>query len=294
MERDRQEKVARLPSAPPERTTVKLAVAVASDHAPPSAFVVWRGFEESIRKAGECGYHGVELALKESADIRPDQLSCWLARAGLEVSCITTGQVAAVSGLSLSDPDESGRQRALAAFIELIGLARDFGRMVNIGRARGSIPVNGRREETERLFSDSLLRLSDAAGPLGVEIVIEPVNRYEINFLNSVAETAELLQRLGRDNIGLMPDTFHMNIEDADMGGVLVSNAKRLKYIHFADSNRLAPGNGHLDFGSIIAALRKAEYDRWISIEILPKPDPDTAARDAARYVLPRLAHSGG
>ncbi len=202
--------------------------------------------------------------------------------------------MAAVSGLSLSDPDEFGRQRALAAFVDLIELAGDFGRIVNIGRARGSIPPNGTREETERRFSDALLRLSDAAAPLGVTIVIEPVNRYEINFLNSVAETAELVRRLDRDNIGLMPDTFHMNIEDADMVGVLVSNAKLLKYIHFADSNRLAPGNGHLDFEGIFAALRKADYDGWVSIEILPKPDPDTAARDAARYVLPRLARPGG
>ena len=57
---------------------MKLAVAIAGENALPSAFVVWRGFEESIRKAAEYGYHGVELALKTAEDVNPDQLSKWL------------------------------------------------------------------------------------------------------------------------------------------------------------------------------------------------------------------------
>ena len=62
-----------------------------------------------------------------------------------------------------------------------------------------------------------------------------------------------------------------------------------MKYIHLADSNRLAPGWGHLDFDEVFAALREIRFDGWASIEILPKPDPDTAARQAAQYVLPMI-----
>jgi sugar phosphate isomerase/epimerase len=86
-----------------------------------------------------------------------------------------------------------------------------------------------------------------------------------------------------------MPDVFHMNIEDAHIGDALARHAKLVKYIHFADSNRLAPGQGHLDFNDVFQGLEKAGFDGWASIEIFPKPDPDTAARQAAEFILPRL-----
>ncbi|MCD6365581.1 MAG: sugar phosphate isomerase/epimerase, partial [Planctomycetes bacterium] len=76
-----------------------LAVAIAGNEAPPDAFVVWRGFAESIRKAASAGYHGVELALKTADEVDRDQLGALLARHGLKVACISTGQVFAVLGL---------------------------------------------------------------------------------------------------------------------------------------------------------------------------------------------------
>ena len=61
-------------------------------------------------------------------------------------------------------------------------------------------------------------------------------------------------------------------------------------YVHFADSNRWAPGQGHLDFDDVLDGLARARWDGWASIEILPVPDPDTAARQAAEAVLPMIA----
>ena len=85
---------------------MKLAVAIASKDAAPSAFVVWRGFEESIAKAAEYGYQGVELALKKASDIKSDRLSKWLDKNNIEVSCISTGQVFADLGLFFTHPDQ--------------------------------------------------------------------------------------------------------------------------------------------------------------------------------------------
>ncbi len=113
------------------------------------------------------------------------------------------------------------------------------------------------------------------------------MNRYEINFVNNLDEGAELLAKVERKNIGLMPDVFHMNIEDAQIGATLAKYANLVRYIHFADSNRLAPGQGHLDFDDVLNGLKQANFNGWISIEILPKPDPDTAAEQAAETVLP-------
>ncbi len=268
---------------------MKLSVAVAAENAPPSAFVVWRGFEDSARKAAELGYDGVELALKNAAEIDPDELVKLLERWNLEVSCISTGQIFAALGLYFTHPDAEMRQRVVEVFAGLIRLAKDFGKTINIGRTRGFIGAGQSREMAEALFLEMADRLCDIAGPLGVSLIIEPVNRYEINFVNSLDEGRELLQKLGRSNVGLMPDVFHMNIEDDRIDASLIRNAAWIKYIHLADSNRLAPGWGHLDFDQIFGALKKARFDGWASVEILPRPDPDAAARQAAAFIIPKL-----
>lgn len=269
---------------------MRLSVAVAGPNAPADAFVVWRGFEESIRKAADLGYHGVELALKEAEEVNPDQLDALLSQRDLEVSCISTGQVYAVLGLYLTHPDPAARDRVLKVFSGLVDLAADHGGLINVGRARGFYQDGQQPMETERLFLDMARRICDMAEPKGVTLMIEPVNRYEINFVNSVDDAAALLARVGRENLGIMPDVFHMNIEDAQIGESLYRNAGRVRYVHFADSNRLAPGQGHLDFGDVLDGLARANWDGWVSIEILPKPDPDTAARQAAEAVLPMVS----
>lgn len=268
---------------------MKLSVAVAGENAPADAFVVWRGFEHSVRKAAELGFHGIELALKEAAEVDPKKLSKWLSEHKLEASCISTGQVFAVLGLYFTHPDSSVRERTLEVFRELIDLSTDFGGLINVGRARGYYAEGQPREQTEKLFIDTCRTLCDYAAPKNVTIMIEPVNRYEINFINSVSEGAELLARVERDNIGLMPDVFHMNIEDAHIGDALAEHARYVKYVHFADSNRWAPGQGHLDFDDVLRGLKRGGFDGWVSIEILPKPDPDTAARQSAAAVLPMV-----
>ncbi len=270
---------------------MKLSVAISGKDAMPSTFVVWRGFEESIRKASEYGYHGVELALKTAEEIEPAALSQWLGRHGMEVSCISTGQVYAALDLYFTHPDKEIREKVIGVFTGLIELAADFGGLVNIGRARGFIGKGQTPGEAEALFADTADRICGIAGKKGVSLVLEPVNRYEINFINNLDEGRQLLARLNFSNLGLMPDVFHMNIEDDRLGDSLARNASKIRYIHLADSNRLAPGSGHIDFREVFEGLKAAEFDGWAAIEILPVPDPDTAARSAAEYILPMLEH---
>jgi len=189
----------------------------------------------------------------------------------------------------LTNPDEAQREEAIRVLSGLVELASEFGGMVNLGRCRGFIAPDQTEREATELFFKSLDALLPKAKDLGVTVIIEPVNRYEINFINNVEECAALIKEVPHDNIGIMPDVFHMNIEDANIGRALAENAARVKYVHLADSNRLAPGWGHLDFNEVFAGLQKGGYNGWVSIEILPKPDPDAAARQAANAVLPMV-----
>lgn len=105
------------------------------------------------------------------------------------------------------------------------------------------------------------------------------MNRCELDFINSVEQGVELIRKIGAGSPKLMPDVFHMNIEDQTIGGELEKWAFHIGYIHLADSNRLSPGKGHTDFGDIFSHARRSGYDGWFSVEILPKPDAYVAAR---------------
>lgn len=267
---------------------MKLSVAIAGEHALPSAFVVFRGFERSIQKAAELGFNGVELALRRAEEVTPSYLKSLLDLHGLEVSCISTGQVYADGGLRLTHENTEKRNYTVRIFRELIDLAAEFGQIVNIGRVRGSIG-NKPRGEVEALFVDVAQELCAYAFKRDVTLILEPVNRYEIDFIVSVREGVALMKKIGMPNMMLMPDVFHMNIEDVTIGPELAKHIDHIKYIHIADSNRLAPGQGHLDFKNILDNLLQVGYDGWLSLEILPDPDPDTAARQAADFVLPLI-----
>ena len=147
-------------------------------------------------------------------------------------------------GLSFTTHDEARRAEVVRVFRELIDLASGFGAMVNVGRARGFVEEGESPAAAAARFIGVATELAAHAASRGVRIVVEPVNRYEINFINSVDEAAALVGAVGSPNLGLMPDLFHMNIEDRALGPVLEQHADLVGYIHFADSNRLAPGEG--------------------------------------------------
>lgn len=268
---------------------LRVAVAVATADAMPDAFVVWRGIEDSIRKAADFGYDGIELALKTADEVDPDRIRALLEDQGLGCPVISTGQVYAGLGLYFTARDAARRAEVIRVFKEIIDLAAELGTMVNIGRARGFVEEGESVLEAEARFINVARELAAYAEPKGVKLILEPVNRYEINFINSVEEGAALMRKVGAPNMALMPDLFHMNIEDRTLGGVLEEYAEHVAYVHFADSNRLAPGQGHTDFDAVFASFERMGYDGWISVEILPRPDHDTAARQAIDYLRPRV-----
>lgn len=263
---------------------MKLGVAIASDNALPSAFVVMRGLEKSIKRAAELGYDGVELALKNHDEISHQDLRALLKKNNMEVSAISSGQVFAARGLMFTDENKEKRAELESSFKGFIDLASEFGGLVNIGRVRGMI--NGRDPQLcENLFLDMAGKLTDYAEEKGVTIILEPVNRYEIDYINNCDQCAELIRKVNRKNFVMMPDVFHMNIEDADFAEALIRNKEFVRYIHLADSNRWAPGDGHLDFDRVFSALGKIGYDGWCTVECLPYPDPETAAKRAVDFI---------
>ncbi|NQT60393.1 MAG: sugar phosphate isomerase/epimerase [Bacteroidetes bacterium] len=270
--------------------SIKLALAVAPENALPSAFVVFRDdIEVSMSKAADLGYDGIELALLHREQVNPKRILGLAQKLNLDIPVVSTGQVFAEGGMWFTADDISIREKAIVQFSGLMEVAADFGADINIGRLRGFVAADQSRDQAEMNFITCLEILSDRAENLGIRILIEPVNRYEINYINSCRDGGRLLDKLNRPNVLLMPDVFHMNIEDVDIPGELDKYFDKIGYIHFADSNRYYPGNAHMDFPTIIQTLKKNNYNGYIGVEILPDPDPDTAAAESIAYLGPLL-----
>lgn len=263
--------------------SIQLALAIAPEQALASSFVVFRDkIEVSLDKAARLGYDGVELALLHRNQIDMRALKRRLDETGLEIPMVSTGQVFADTGVSFSDPDKTRREKAVSDFTGLMEVASELEAQINIGRVRG---MKASGKDQMQLFEDSMEVVLSKAEKLGVTIAMEPVNRYEIDFINSCSDGAEIIDALEHPKLKMMPDVFHMNIEDPSIEGSLWKYASKISYIHFADSNRWAPGRGHLDFKSIITALHAINYSGYAALEILPYPDPDTAAFEAIHYL---------
>jgi sugar phosphate isomerase/epimerase len=125
------------------------------------------------------------------------------------------------------------------------------------------------------------------AASRGVRLVLEPLNRYESDVINNVEEGLAFLRDVGHPALGMVLDTYHINIEENSWTTPFrqAMAAGCLWHVHIGDNNRLPPGRGLIDFPAIVATLREIGYDGYLSAELLARPDPDTAAQDTLTYM---------
>lgn len=245
--------------------------------------------DEGLENIDTLGYQGVELSLLDSKKIDETWLLNKLKELNLKVYALATGQSYYTDGYSLFSHEKNSRMKTVERLKGHIDLASKLNSMVIIGGIRGKLidSVEGRKlrklQEVEgRLALMECLRYAEDKD---VILLIEPINRYETNLINTLQEGMELIDGSGSKNLKLLPDTFHMNIEEKSIEESLIKAKSYIKYIHFADSNRLAPGFGHIDFKSIISTLMKIGYKGAIGIEILPKPDDYSAAKKSIEFL---------
>ncbi len=263
---------------------------VVSTHTARFEAVAYKGnFEQDLARVAEWGYEGVELAIRDPRLIDGEQLITLLQRYGLEVPAIGTGQAWGEEGLSFTDPDPDVRSAAVARIQQHLPLAARLGAIVVIGLIRGRTPPGFDRAWAYKQMLAAMRTCASAAQGHSVRLALEPLNRYETDLLNTAEETISFVEEVGLDNVGLLLDTFHMNIEEPDIGQSLRQCAARLFHVHVADSNRWYPGAGHLDFAMIVQTLREVGYAGWLSGEFLPMPDPDAAARACIEHLRPLL-----
>jgi len=239
-------------------------------------------FESNLMWASKLGYDGVELLLKDPGKLDVENLRRLTGKFNLSIPAVGTGLTYTIYNLSLSSPRRTIRERAIKRVEEYLKIGRELNSAIIIGSMKGKAKDY---QSGIKNLKNSLKRCAEFAEEIGTRILIEPLNRYESNLINTLEEAIELKEEIGSDQIGVMADTFHMNIEEKSIYDSIIKASSYLEHIHFADSNRCAPGQGHLDFKRIICALKEINYSSFITAEILPLPNQ----RDAAKLTIEHL-----
>jgi sugar phosphate isomerase/epimerase len=235
--------------------------------------------ETNLKRIAALGYDGVELAIRDPRLVDLDELERLVRGLNLSVPAIGTGQAWGEEGLSFTDPDPEVRHAAIERIKSHVPLAARFGAVIIIGLIRGIVKPGVDPARAIDWLVEALRTCSAAARPHNIRLALEPINRYETTLINTAAQGLELIKRVEADNFGLLLDTFHMNIEEADIEMSIRQCGPRIFHFHVSDSNRWYPGAGHLDFKDILNTLFTTGYPGWVSGEFLPKPDAETAAR---------------
>lgn len=132
-------------------------------------------------------------------------------------------------------------------------------------------------EEERDLLIDGLRQISESAEETGGILLLEPLNRYVDRVINTIAEAIDVIETVDSPHVQLVPDLFHMNIEEADITSSLRNGAPYLGHLHLSDSNRLLPGQGHINWAEVFATLRDIEYDGVCAIECRISGEPREA-----------------
>lgn len=264
---------------------MKLSVSLAQNVSQSAPFILRGPYLDNIKKASELGYDAVEIHVRDPRELEVEQILKACQDEGVTVSTLGTGLGYVEDKLSLTHPDAIIRQEAVKRILAHIEVASYLGAGVIIGSMRGVIPDIGQFEQYENYAAEGLAVCLEKAHKYGVVLFLEALNRYETNFLNTAADTLKFITRFNSPCLKVHLDTFHMNIEEIDLAETIKTTGPALGHIHFADSNRCFPGQGHLDFKKIITTLKNMGYKGYIALECLPYPAPEEAAAGAIRYL---------
>ncbi len=223
---------------------MKLSIVLSTQPAQFEAATFKGDLETNLVQIASLGYDGVELAIRDPKLIDLDVLDELMRAHGLSVPAIGTGQAWGEEGLSFTDPDLEIRSAAIERIKSHVPVASHFGAVIIIGLIRGIVKSGVNHAQAMGWLVEALRECSDAARPQGVRLALEPINRYETTLINNTIEGLDLIERVGADNFGLLLDTFHMNIEEADIEASIRACGERIFHFHVADFEPLVSQRG--------------------------------------------------
>jgi sugar phosphate isomerase/epimerase len=225
---------------------------------------------ESIDHLARLGYDAVEVEGEPERN-DPKRIKKLAEEAGLAVGSVCPNFTAE---RDLSHPEGGVRNAALAYLHEVSEFAAELEAPLFIVAPTAYSRVKPVAEpRDEWLWAvEGISKVGEHAASLGVDLTLECWNRYGTYMLNRLDEGARMWREPSLSNGGVMADTFHMNIEESSIPGAILSSGDLLNHVHLSDSNRLAPGLGHVDFEEVLRALRETRYGGSLAFELILAP----------------------
>ena len=254
-------------------------------------FVYWDGLDAAAASAARLGFDAIEIFAPSAAAIDRPALHALLKKHGLVVAAFGTGGGWLVHKWHLTHADPAIRRQAREFIRAMIDLGGEFKAPAIIGSMQGKAEGDVSREQALAWLAEALEDLGAHAQQHGVPLLYEALNRYETNLLNRQLDAAQFFETLKTDNVKLLCDLFHMNIEEISNGETLRACGRHVGHVHFADSNRRAIGFGHTETASVVAALQSIGFNGYLSGEILPLPDSEAAAAQTIKAIRQYLPH---
>ena len=237
-----------------------------------STFVLASPFSDSdsaaFRRVAEFGYDVIEVCIEDPAIVTAEFLNREAAANGLAVGiCGAFGP-----DRDVSHEDADRRALGIAYLKTCIDLAQAVGSphvagpMYSATGKTRMLDPEGRRQQ-RAWAAESLREVADYAGERSVALAIEPLNRFETDLVNTTEQGLGLCDLIGRSNVGLLIDTFHMNIEDKSLGDAVRLAGDRVFHVQVSENDRGTPGSGHVPWAEFFEALRDIDYRGQIVVE---------------------------
>jgi D-psicose/D-tagatose/L-ribulose 3-epimerase len=214
----------------------------------------------------EHGFDGVEIPMFDPAGFPATDIRNALAANDLD--CTVCSIIP--EGRSLISDDADVRRRTQQHLRDAIQATAAVGAHVIDGPLYSPVgDLRGRRRTPDewQWAVEGYQSATSTLDAFDVTLAIEPLNRFETYFLNTAADAAALCDEVGHPRVGVAFDTFHANIEEKGLAGACRRIGGHLKHVQISENDRGTPGSGHIDWGSLLRALRDLEYDGWLTIE---------------------------
>jgi sugar phosphate isomerase/epimerase len=223
-----------------------------------------KDFRVTLNLLKKYGFYGVELNITDFDSISPEEMISYLGEFDLKLTMIATGVYANQNRLSLSSKNETIRKQSMEQLKKILEYAHKAKSGVICGLIKGG--PNESMEEAKVQMGVSLKELSAIELVGMVDVYLEATNHYETTLVNTVGEGVNF--SIQADNcVKILPDTYHMNIEEVNMTAAIVKYIKYFNNIHISDNNRYFPGFGSIDFFTVFSLLRGLNYKGTMSIE---------------------------
>ena len=231
----------------------------------------------------------IEVPAFSASDVPVESLKKSLDEFGFECTFCSVNP----PGKNPISDDEGVRAETVQHWKDLIRTAADVGAELIAGPTYapvGFLPGRRRNEEEWKWGVDFHQQLAPLLEASDIQLAIEPLNRFETYFLNTVDDAVRFVEEVGSANIGILVDTFHSNIEEKDVPGAYRACGTHLKHVHTCENDRGIPGTGHTDWSGVLTTLKEMGYDQRLTIESFNSTIPELAAATAIwRDLAPTL-----